>query len=166
MKRTRIGGKWVLAVVLSIVFASWGWGQKSAPRIFLVRHCEKALESTDDPNLSDEGKRRAERLAFLLQSAGIEEIFSTATRRTMQTGEPVARAAGVSIKNYDLKNNSLATDLKNISRTTLVVCHSYNLAELLKALTGRTDITPSDDYGELFMVTFTPNGAEVAKFHF
>jgi hypothetical protein len=79
----------LLALAL-LFWAKPSFSQVSATTIFLVRHCEKALESTNNPNLSEQGAKRAAHLAEILKNAGIEAIYSTDTKRTMQTGEPLA----------------------------------------------------------------------------
>jgi phosphohistidine phosphatase SixA len=153
----------LLAVVLLGSLTAWA---QAPQRIYLVRHCEKALESTDDPNLSEAGRARAEQLTYVLQSAGIQAIWSTQTKRTQQTGSPTAQRLGLTIQPYDARNKDFADEVKKSGRHTLVVCHSNNLANMLNSLTGRSDITPSDEYGELYIVTVGAGEPTVLKLHF
>jgi broad specificity phosphatase PhoE len=58
--------------------------------VFLVRHADR-LDWSDDAALSKAGEERAERLAKLLQHAGITVIYATEFRRTQRTAEPIAQ---------------------------------------------------------------------------
>ena len=57
--------------------------------VLLVRHAEKADESANPP-LSPDGLARAEALARVVGSVGIEAIYATETCRTAQTVHPLA----------------------------------------------------------------------------
>ncbi len=60
--------------------------------IVLVRHAEKETSDANDPDpsLSPEGRDRAIRLEKAVRRFKPYEIFSTNTKRTRQTAEPVA----------------------------------------------------------------------------
>ena len=71
--------------------------------VLLVRHAERAdggvppagMTAPADPDLSAEGRARAERLAGMLAEAGITKIVVTEFRRTQQTAAPLAARLGL-----------------------------------------------------------------------
>src|SRR5687767_9783633 len=72
--------------------------------IVLVRHVEKDSSPTADkvdPDLSEEGRQRAERLAKVVKRYKPHEIFSTPFKRTRGTAEPIAKRRKKEIQNYD-----------------------------------------------------------------
>ena len=64
----------------------------SVTTVYMVRHAEK--EKGDDPALTDNGKKRAERLAKLLKNENVVKVYSTETRRTRRTHREKKRWAG------------------------------------------------------------------------
>jgi broad specificity phosphatase PhoE len=159
--------KKIYLIIFLFLVALSGYSQTSGPVIFLVRHCEKAMESTDDPNLSKEGKGRARHLAEILSQTGIEKIYSTPTKRTLQTAEPLAKMIRLTPTLYNPKEEALVELLKKSTGKSLVVGHSNTLPQLLNALSGSTLYQPSEAYGELWVVTLTGDGkAIVYKLNF
>src|SRR5690349_20766422 len=63
--------------------------------IYLVRHAEKQTSSgnmmTSDPDLTMEGRVRADRLADSLTGKKISAVYSTDYQRTRNTAAPTAR---------------------------------------------------------------------------
>ncbi len=72
-----------------------------ATEILLVRHGESAhadaarpfplVAGRGDPELSPEGRAQAERLAERLAGAGVEAVYVTPLRRTLETAAPLLR---------------------------------------------------------------------------
>ena len=60
--------------------------------IYLVRHAEK--QAGDNPDLTVVGRARADILSRELQDAGLTEVWSTDTIRTIETAKPTATRAG------------------------------------------------------------------------
>lgn len=104
----------------------------------IVRHAEKANDDPRDPNLSDIGRARAERLAAALKNQPVRAVYATAYRRTQQTGEPTAQAHGLQVVVYDARQP--ATDFaaalrrEHASGTVLVVAHSNTAPDIAAAL--------------------------------
>lgn len=107
------------------------WAQTT---IYLVRHAEK--EKGRNPDLTPEGKARAEALQKLLAKEKIAAVYSTKTKRTMQTGELVAKAQNLTIQNYDYRDMQLLKKLldQHTGKTVLVVGHSNTVPFLLNHL--------------------------------
>jgi probable phosphoglycerate mutase len=137
-------------------------GAAAQPVVFLVRHAERAdagMASAKtpgtDPALSDTGLARAKTLAGMLKDAKITAVITTEYQRTRQTGEPVAKAAGVSPTVVESKDAAgLLARVKAAPGNVLVVGHSNTLPELLKGL-GITEAVAiaDDEYDAMFIVT-------------
>jgi len=120
--------------------------------VFVIRHLQKA--SGDDPVLTSEGAANAQRLAEMLAGKNITAIYSTRTRRTMQTGEPLARRLGLTIIPYDPYDPEALVEVVRAGEgSVLVVGHSNTVGGLVTRFGGNTapELT-EQDYGSLFMV--------------
>ena len=74
-----------LLILLSVVLV-----QCHSTRVYIVRHAEKGTMPAGDPDLTEEGRARAQALAGSLRNKEIKAIYSTQTRRTQQTAEPLS----------------------------------------------------------------------------
>jgi broad specificity phosphatase PhoE len=150
-----------LAVTLLLAgLANAAFGQSV---IFLVRHAEKATEA-NEPGvpLSAAGRARAERLAEVLRTAGIDGIYVTETDRARQTAEPLARERKLEIRTYAPRDAGgkpapqlLVDRVKKDAPTgrVLVVGHSNTVPEILAALGHPEKIEiPSTQFDDLFVV--------------
>lgn len=146
----------VLMVVVSAASAA------AQPVVFLVRHAERAdagmaaaKAAGADPDLSGTGIARANSLAAVLKDARIKTVITTEFKRTRQTADPVAKAAGITPTVIESKD--VAGVLKTISSSTgnvLVVGHSNTVPEILKRLGVTEPVTIADDeFDSLFVVT-------------
>ena len=141
--------------------------------VFLVRHAEKADVPGSDPPLSEAGKLRAEALARLLQSAGVNAIYTSQFLRTRQTAEPLARRLGLragsvqlNVKTSnprDVSDESLQELVGKVEAhaggSVLIVGHSNSIPEVIKKLGG--DVVPKIDesrFDDLFIVTVYAKG--------
>lgn len=139
--------------------------------IYLVRHCEKMKDGTDDPDLTPEGVARAGRLALVLQDARLDEIATTQYKRTKQTAEQVQQKAGVQIVNFAVSaqdawlNGALAQKGKRF----LYVGHQNTVPYLLNKLTGKTEYQniQDDTFDRLYIVVSRGIGdTEVLEFSY
>ena len=128
---------------------------------YVVRHAEQhpSMIGTDPP-LSDEGVARAQVLARVLADAGVKQVYSTLTKRTIQTGLPLARQIGDSVRTID-DTDELLKQLKAQppGMRALVVAHSNTLADIIQGLTGRA-MPPfkSGEFDMLYVVIVVRNG--------
>jgi broad specificity phosphatase PhoE len=127
--------------------------------VYIVRHMQKAEGS--DPALTVEGAANADRLAAMLKDKGVVAIFSTPTRRTMETAAPLAKALGLNVTLYDPANPAaLAAGVAAAGGPVLVVGHSNTLPDLVSLFGGAKPAPLSDqDYGTLYEVE--PGGGVV-----
>ena len=123
--------------------------------IFLVRHAEQSVE-TDDPELTETGKQRAKRLASVLKDAGINVIYTTERKRSIQTAEPAEQLLNIARKQLALRDlDGLVAQLRNQNAhdRILVVSHHLVLPRLLKALGHPSEFTIQlHEYDNLFVI--------------
>lgn len=156
--RTFISKDWfmrITTVLLVISVFSSLQSCSTGHRIYFVRHAEKAAQPPRDPDLTEVGKQRAESLARLLSSRDIASIYSTDTRRTRQTAEPLSREKSIPVQLYS--NDTTQRFLYHLldrEESALVVGHSNTVISMLKELGLKPSITeiPDNDYDNLFTV--------------
>lgn len=150
--------KLILFLVITFILTS------CSHTYYIVRHAEKAsaspgttMNTPDDPPLSDEGSKRAEALKEILKDKKIKRIFSTNTKRTRLTAEPVSKLAGVSIETYGPRPDSAFISLlKGISGNVLVVGHSNTVDDVVNGLVNQKTLSDLADseYDNLFVVRY------------
>lgn len=128
--------------------------------IILLRHAEKDKEQeskTLDPILSDEGERRAEKLADVLEKYKPDAVFSSQFRRTFYTVAPYANGRRrMMVRFYDHK------DLSGLARiaaegnfkTVVIVGHNTTTPQLANLLVGQQKykFLGEDEYDKLFII--------------
>ena len=128
--------------------------------IYLVRHGEKAAEGKD-PELTAQGRQRAQNIATMLAKANIAHIFSTPTNRTRQTAQPLAQQNGVPVQLYDPRApRELVAQVKPLTGAVLVVGHSNTLPELVRLFGGQPGAEIADnEYDRLYQLVPGANGS-------
>lgn len=123
---------------------------------FVIRHFEK--EAGEDPGLTAQGKTRADKLAKMLEGRKIVAIYSTPTRRTMDSVRPLADRLGLKITPYRPTpgdHAALAQAVGMSSGDTVIVGHSNTVPEIIRRL-GGPDVGTIDEktgYGTLYVFT-------------
>ncbi len=145
--------------------------ESPATRVVVVRHAEKKGPPTNrDPELTPKGYDRADRLAALLAAMKPDAVYATQFKRTQQTVEPSAIAAGIDesiVDARDVKGLAETIRTKHEGETVLVAGHSNTVPDLLRALGCSTDLAiTEDDYGNLFVVTIRGGEATLVRLRF
>ena len=65
------------------------WGETGFVTFFFVRHAERLMDGSKDPELTAEGTARAARLGQIMENCRIDSIYATPYKRTQQTAEPL-----------------------------------------------------------------------------
>jgi 2,3-bisphosphoglycerate-dependent phosphoglycerate mutase len=116
--------------------------------IILVRHAEK-IDASQDPDLSAEGKTRAERLATIVKHYKPGAIYSTDFKRTRDTAAPLAARRKLQVQIYDAKKPAELIDamMKRKTKRFLVVGHSNTIPGLANRL-GKKELFKNLDDSE------------------
>ncbi len=139
----------------------------TATVVYLVRHAEKVKTKDQDPDLTQEGMERADRLQQILKAANIDQIFSTDYQRTQLTAAPTAQISGKKVVSYnprDLEGFAEKLKLEKLGQRILVVGHSNTTPVVVNKLLGMEKYPQIDeaDYGHLFVVVLKENGTQEA----
>jgi broad specificity phosphatase PhoE len=141
-------------------------GQEIPTTFILLRHAEKDMkQSTNNPDLSDEGKKRADRLASMLDKTTVTAIYSSDYKRTRQTVQPLAQRKGLPIQTYvPNKEEDIDTILaRNRGGTVVVAGHSNTIPQFVNYLLGEPKYHTFEDgeYGNLLIVSLIRRGEGV-----
>ena len=142
---------------------AWFFESQATTTMIFVRHAEKALIPVNDPGLSPAGQVRAAELARQLADAdvvaGIDVIYSTPYRRTMETAQPVSDALAIPINTYNPDDDDEETVDGMVrahkGKIILVVGHSNTLPALIAALGASKNVPPiaEMEYDNLYLVS-------------
>lgn len=122
-----------------------------AQTVVIVRHGEKVAPN-GDPDLSAAGQARAQALAQALAGARIRVVLATPLKRTQQTAQPAAQAAGVPVVPiaFDGGDAAHAQRVADAARqapadaAVLIVGHSNTVADIARALGDPAPVAPTD----------------------
>ncbi len=139
-------------LLLALAACATGPGDPAAPSIYVTRHLQKA--EGQDPGLSAEGARNAERLASRFGDDRPTAIYVSTTRRARETAAPLAARLGLTSKEYDPRDTpGLIARARGEPGTVLIVGHSNTVPEIVAQLGGaRPADLAETDYGDIFRV--------------
>lgn len=139
--------------------------------VYVVRHAEKMqIEGEKDPDLTKEGRARAEALADALRDVPITAIYTTQYKRNRQTVAPAEKRfekKAVVVDAHDTEG--LAKRIRaSKDAAVLVAGHSNTVPEILTKLGVKHSITLDEtDYDNLFVVRIDDAGAaHLVRLHF
>lgn len=120
----------------------------------LVRHGEKQLG--DDPQLTEKGVKRAERLAKMLEHIPLNKVYSTNYQRTQLTAKPTANNHNLSVTSYDPSDlDSFSQQLLMQPGNYLIVGHSNTtalLADKLNQTSEDSHTEHTEDFDRLYLI--------------
>ena len=152
-------------LLVAVVWTSTGtaFAQEQLTTFILIRHGERAEDGSEDPELSDEGKSRATRLAEMLSKTSIQAVYSTSFKRTRNTVSPLAQAKGLEVLLYEpLKADPLDKMLKDhVGGTVVISGHSNTIPWTANYLIGKEQLKnfAADDYKNFLVVTVLKKGS-------
>lgn len=127
-----------IAFVFVLALVEGGLAQSPNKTIVLVRHTEKDVSNPNnpDPDLSPEGRERAQRLMKIAKKYKPHEIFATDYKRTRLTAEPIAKLRGKDIQTYDAGKPAdlVAKIMASTTDHYLIVGHSNTIPGLANLL--------------------------------
>jgi broad specificity phosphatase PhoE len=136
--------------------------QSTLTTFILVRHAEKKADGSKNPELTEEGEKRAQNLVTLLQNTPVAAVYSTDYIRTRSTVEPLATTRSLPVKTYEpFKKEPIDKMLTEYAGKTVVICgHSNNIPWIANYLQGTESIKDfaDTDYGNMLILTVTTAG--------
>lgn len=125
---------------------------KQTTTFLVVRHAERAGNLDQ---LTPEGEQRSQVLAAIGSALRVQAIYSTNTKRTKGTAQPLATLAGSEIEIYGRLSKAWLESLKerHAGQCVLVVGHSNTAGVIAGLLAGEKPFTiDHDEYDSLFVV--------------
>lgn len=157
-----------IILLTASVFLSCGNGTKDTndnnktTTFYLVRHAEKDVTESNNPQLTEQGEQRAQKLAVYLKN--IDAVYATPYKRTQATASYTAKANNITVQSYQPNKLFNKSFLKQHNgQRILIVGHSNTIPQLVNKMTKertRKDI-PDDIYNRVYKVVFK-NGKATA----
>jgi broad specificity phosphatase PhoE len=152
------------ASVVLVLLAATEHAASAQEAVYVVRHAERADQSSDPP-LSAKGAERARRLAEMLKDARITHVFTTDLRRTIETASPLRGVVHTRSQQIPAADTQAlvhqVTSLGPRDRA-LVVGHSNTVPAILRGLHVVESIMIADEeYDNLFIVVPQTHAAPI-----
>ena len=142
--------------LFSFVGLSQSDNETKPTTIFLVRHAERANDGTNNPSISKDGEKRAQKLAEVLSKSGVTDIYSTNYQRTIKSVEPLAKVNNLEVKLYvPMEEEELKKIIDDNRGGVIVICgHSNTTPWSANFLAGtKLEQFNDSDYGNILIVT-------------
>ena len=142
--------------LFSFVGLSQSDNETKPTTIFLVRHAERANDGTNNPSISKDGEKRAQKLAEALSKSGVTAIYSTNYQRTIKSVEPLAKVNNLEVKLYvPMEEEELKKIIDDNRGGVIVICgHSNTTPWSANFLAGtKLEQFNDSDYGNILIVT-------------
>lgn len=149
------------------IFSSCQPTNEKLTSLILIRHAEKMIASSNDPQLSTKGWQRANELVHIFEAVDIDAVYASPYRRAIDTARPLATAKQLEILQYDPnKLVSFAQEILKIHQgeTVVIIGHSNTTPQLTNALAGTeySDLEETE-YDWLYFVEMSPEGIPNVK---
>jgi broad specificity phosphatase PhoE len=139
--------------------------QNQSKTVILVRHAEKMIvpESNTDPDLSDDGFKRAQELARMFSGSGLSAIYITQFKRTFQTVKALSARSGVTTTRIETSRTAdLISQIRarGDGQVIFVAGHDNTVPQIIEGLGGpHLDVIPRLEFDNLFILTVHPDGS-------
>jgi len=155
----------ILALVIAVApMVAHAQATPAPTVVIIVRHGEKAPEPTNDPELSLEGKNRAQALAAALAAARVDVVLHTATTRTRETARPTAEQFGITPEVFANTRAMAEAVARHPGKTIVVVGHSNTVMPYIAALGGPTRENLCDhNYDGLYTLVISGGTARLVE---
>jgi broad specificity phosphatase PhoE len=159
-----------LAVFLAIGLFLGPASARAQKVVYFVRHAEKGPEATDPP-LSSTGAKRAKALARILKDADIKVIYTSDTRRTQETAQPLAESRGLKptvVAGGDPEKTFAKIRAEHPDDAVLVVGHTNTIDKLIQQWDAKAvvKIDEAEFNRILVVVPEAPGKISLARFRY
>lgn len=148
-----------IALFLFVFASSNAFAQHRNLTVILLRHAEKDASPNADkvnPELSAEGRLRAQRLVKIAGKYKPDAIYSSDFIRTRTTVSPLAERRKLDVQVYDHRNLKQLADLimSGKIKRLVVVGHNTTTPALVNMLIGQEKYKPlaESEYDKIFVV--------------
>ena len=134
--------------------------QNEETTIFLIRHAEKDLSTSKNPDLTLIGEKRAENWSNHFSNIEFDAVYSSNFTRTKKTAMPTASKNNLELIIYNPESISAAQFLKeNKGKTVLVVGHSNTIPFFVNKIIEENMYDEIDEsiYNHLYKITINEN---------
>ncbi len=134
--------------------------------IILVRHAEKADATSPDPELSDAGKERAQRLVKKIGKYRPGAFYSTDYKRTRDTVTPLANKRKKDVKIYDARKPKELIDeiMKGKIKRYVIAGHSNTVPGLANLIAKKEMFKNLEDSEYTIIWLIRMKNGKVTKF--
>ena len=146
-------------LLLALLFLNISFGQSNSTTYYFIRHAEK-IDSSQNPDLSEKGLKRAELWNKIFSEINFDEIYSTDYKRTLQTASPTATTKKIEIKLYNPKTINIGSFKKEtLGKKVLIVGHSNTTPKFINNIINQNLFSDIEDetFGNLYIVTLVDN---------
>jgi broad specificity phosphatase PhoE len=145
--------KYLAALLCVLGSANALAGQSEEAPIYVTRHYDTPAGETD-PDLTPQGKVRAEKLAAWFYGRTLKAIYVSDFKRTRQTAAPVAAMLDVPVETYDPKDTpAIVARARAAGGPVLIVGHSNTVPDIVEQLGGkRPEALKHEDFGDLWTI--------------
>jgi broad specificity phosphatase PhoE len=153
----------ILVIYTAIAIGlAWFFELQATTTIIFVRHAEQTSFAETDPPLSEAGKRRAAELARQLVDAdvvaGIDAVYSTPLKRSLETAQPIADALNLPINSYDAADSERVLErilANHKGEIILVIGHSNTVPVLIANLGASKNVPPiaQDEFDNIYIIS-------------
>ncbi|WP_343519568.1 phosphoglycerate mutase family protein [Sphingomonas sp.] len=145
--------KYLVALLSMLCAAGALAGQAEEAPIYVTRHYDTPA-GQPDPDLTPQGKARADQLAAWFYGRTLKAIYVSDFKRSRQTAAPLAAAVGVTPETYDPKDTpAIVARAKAAGGPVLIVGHSNTVPDIVQQLGGkRPDDLVHEDFGDLWTI--------------
>ena len=158
-KNEKMRGLLISIMLLTTIQA---YSQDDLTTVILVRHAEKKVDQNGDPDLTEEGQKRARELMRILKDQPIDVIYSTPFKRTRQTVAPLALFKNKDIQEYNPSKMEEVIELIKEAKgqTILLSGHSNTTPAIINQILKTDSFNELDesDYDNMYIVTFSEIG--------
>lgn len=143
-------------------------GVQEVTTYYFIRHAEKDISdpANKDPELTEEGIKRAGKWAEVFKEVPFDLIFSSDFKRTRSTAKRVADSQKKEVLIYSASRlNDPDFQKKTKGKTVLVIGHSNTNPEFVNYILEEKKYEDIDDEesGSLFIVSVLPDGSKTSQ---
>ena len=148
--------------ILILSHAVLAQSEDAMTTFILVRHAEKANDGSNNPDLTEEGRARAARLATQFKDTPLSAIYATNFKRTQETVRPLAKIQGLQVQSYEPLKEEVVKQMleKHMGGTILISGHSNTTPWTANVLLGKESLKDysEDEYGIILIITVSGAG--------